>query len=359
MAIVILKQLLPGAREIAKNNLKAVKRDLQNAPRAAAEFIEDYKNGVDTLKAIGSNWWEGYKEDLAAMGINNIGDFAKWTLKCIGVTALVVGGGIFIKAVGTAVFGAVGGFAVTTAGFMAAVTLAPIATTLLQSVISTSNQILNFDINQTDEELYKQLEAKVNSMYGLLGTTVGSALGWLVCGALPNSLAFRYNKAVGVAIAQDLDEDARAELYSNIAQIIRLSSQTLLNSELINRFASTRRELKRNPDSTFGKFFRKVIGEETFRKWGEAGQQAWTIKKNLLDPIIEKEKDPNWKQFKENALEGFSDSCMEASFIVANNLDTYIASQKIARSNMLGKIQHVRIQIGESARNALAAPGTR
>ncbi|PAX48298.1 hypothetical protein [Brunnivagina elsteri] len=356
MPITINRGLLPGFQQIFKNNVKAIKKDIQEAPRKANEFFEDYKNGLDTLKGVGSEWWEMYRQALKEMGINNIGDFAKWTVTCVGTVAAIFGGALIISAVSGAVFGAVGGFALTTAGLMGAVTFAPIFSTLLQSGISTTNQVLNFNINQTDEELYKQLEAKVNSMYGLLGTTVGSALGWLVCGALPNSLAFRYNKAVGTAIAQDLDDDARSELYSNIAQIIRLSSQTLINSELINRFTSTRRELKRNPDSEFGKFFRKVVGEEVFKKWGDANQQAWTIKKNIIDPIIEKEKDPQWKEFKENALEGFSDSCMEASFIVANNLDTYIASQKIARSNILGKIQHVRIQLGESAKEALAPP---
>jgi hypothetical protein len=357
--LVINKNLLPGYLEITKSNLRAIKKEIQNAPRAVGEFVEDYKNGVDILKSIGTEWWIEYKEDLKAMGINNVGDFAKWTLTCIGVTAIVVGGGLVLSVVfsaGGALLGGIGGFAVSTIGLMAAITLQPIVTPLLQSGIQVGGQILNFNINQTDEDLWKQLENKVNGMYGLLGTTVGSAMGWLVCGALPNSVMFRFNKAVGVALAQDLNEEARGELYGYIGQIIRLSQQTLLNSELVNRFTSLRRELKRDPESDFAKFIRSVIGEDTFKNWGKQNQQPWTIKKNIIDKQIEKEKDPQWKQFYENSLEGFTESCMEASMIVANNIDTYIATQKIARTNMLGRVQTVRIRLGESVRDTLYNP---
>jgi hypothetical protein len=347
--LILYKSALPGHAETLRNNLRSAKQEVGKAVRAAGEFFEDWKNGVEILKGISRDWWEGYKEDLAAIGINNIGDFAKWTLKCIGATAGVVFGGLAVKFVlGAGLLGGVGSFAMSTLGFMSAITLQPIVTPLLQSGIQLGGAVLNFNINQTDQELWKQLEAKVNGMYGLLGTTVGSALGWLVCGALPNSVMFRFNKAVAVAVAQDLNEEAKSELYSQIGQIIRLSQQTLINSELINRYTSLRRELKNNPNSDFSKYLRSVIGEETFKKWGKENQQPWTIKKNIVDKAIDSEKDPNWKSFYENTLEGFTESCIEASMLVANNLDTYIASQKIARSNLLGRVQTVRIRLGES-----------
>lgn len=350
MVLTIYKSALPGHGETIRNNLRVTKNQIAKAGRAAQEFFEDWKNGVEILKGISRDWWEGYKEDLRAIGINNIGDFAKWTAKCIAGTAAVVLGGAALKFLFGAggLLGSVGSFAGTTLGFMSAITLQPIVTPLLQSGIQLGGAVLNFNINQTDAELWKQLEAKVNGMYGLLGNTVGSALGWLVCGALPNSVMFRFNKAVAVAIAQDLNEEAKSELYSQIGQIIRLSQQTLINSELINRFTSLRRELKNNPNSDFSKYVRKVIGEETFKNWGKENQQPWTIKKNIIDKAVDSEKDPNWKSFYENSLEGFTESCIEASMLVANNLDTYIASQKIARSNLLGRVQTVRIRIGES-----------
>ncbi|BAZ38683.1 hypothetical protein NIES4101_46230 [Calothrix sp. NIES-4101] len=357
MALTIIRGLLPGFKDLLKSNLNAAQREGKKLAKDAKYLFDEYVEDVKNLKYTLPEFIESYKEDLRAMGINNAGDFAKWTLKCIGVTAFVVLGGkvlsiVFGSGFAGGLIGGVGSFAVNTLGLMSAITLQPVVTPLLQLGIQTTGQVLNFNINQTDEELWKELENKVNGMYGLLGTTVGSALGWLVCGALPNSVAFRFNKAVAVAIAQDLNEEARQELYAYIGQIVRLSAQTLLNSELINRFTSLRRELKRNPESEFSKFVRRTIGEDRFKKWGDANQEAWTIKKNIIDASIAKEQDPQWKQFYENTLEGFTDSCMEASFMIANNMDTYIASQKIARSNMLGRVQTVRIRINEGFRAA-------
>jgi hypothetical protein len=354
MPLVIKKKDLPAYEKMIREN----ERQRRNQEIIAtfsnpSLFFQNWLEGVEILKAEAPGFIESYKEDLRAMGINNVGDFAKWTAKCIGVTAATVFGGLGVKLIVGKVIGGLGAIGGTMLGFFAASSLQPIVTTLFQSAVSTGNQILNFNIMQTDNELYQQIIEKVNGMYGLLGTTVGSAVGWLVCGALPGSIGFRYNKAVATAIAQDLNEDARSELYSYIAQITRLTTQTIINTELVNRFTSLRRELKNNPESTFSKYIRKIIGEERFKKWGDAQQQPWSIKKDVIDAQVAKEKDPNWKQFYENALEGFSDSCIEAGAIVANNLDTYIASQKIARSNTLGKVQTVRIQLGESVRSAL------
>jgi hypothetical protein len=363
MALVIEKDKLPGQQATGINALAGVRflvspsfreRLIDKAGNMWNEYVEDIKALPYTIpEAI-----ESYKDDLRSVGVNNAGDFAKWTLLNIAGAGILIIGAKILSIGGAALWGlgAVGKFAVSTLGIMAAFTAAPMAITFLQQSLQLSGQVINFDINQTDDQLYKQLEQRMNSMYGLLGTAVGSAMGWLVCGALPNSVAFKFNKAVATAIAQDLDEEARQELYSHIGSIIRLSSQTLINTELVNRFTSTRRELKRNPDSAFAKFIRKVIGEERFKKWGDANQQPWTIKKDIIDKQGEKIKDPNWKLFYDNTLEGFSDSCMEASFIVANNIDTYIATQKIARSNTLGKIQTVRIRINEGIANSLRPP---
>jgi hypothetical protein len=363
MALVIQKDDLPGSKAASFNALSAVKYLTSQGYRdrvasTASNLWDEYVEDVKALKYTAPAAWESYKEDLQAIGVNNIGDFAKWTLLNIAGAGLAVLAGKIISIGFSALtgLGAVGNFATTTLGIMSAMTLQPLVSTTLQQGIQVTGQAINFDINQTDEDLWKQLENKVNGMYGLLGTTVGSAMGWLVCGALPNSAMFRFNKAVGVAIAQDLNEEARGELYGYIGQIIRLSTQTVINSEAINRFSSTRRELKRNPDTDFARFVRSIIGEDTFKKWGEKGQQPWTIKKDIIEKNIAKEKDPLWKQFYENTLEGFTESCIEASMIVANNIDTYIATQKIARTNMLGRVQTVRIRLGESVRDTLYKP---
>ncbi|BDA70228.1 hypothetical protein CAL7716_043940 [Calothrix sp. PCC 7716] len=355
LAITIKKDEMRGAKEKVRNNLKigALSKNQQSIVDTAKGMFDDWYNGVQTLQGMGQEWVKEYKEDLKAIGVRNVGDFVKWVgLNIAGAAVAVFSGKLIGMVVGGAV-GALGTFAASTIGFMTAITLQPVVTPILQSGIQATGQILNFNIMQTDDELWKQVEEKVNGLYGLLGTTVGSAMGWLVCGALPNSVMFRFNPAVAAAIAQDLNPDARAEMYGYIAQIVRITSQTVINSEMVNRFTSLRRELKRDPNTDFAKFVRSVIGEENFKKWGDANQQPWTIKKNVIDAQIDKEQDPNWKSFYQNSLEGFTDACIEASFIIANNLDTYIAAQKIARSSTLGRVQAVRIRLGGQVQAAL------
>lgn len=355
LAIEIKKDKLRGAQENQRQNLIIgnLSKQQQDIVKAAKNFADDWLNGVEVLKDMGKEWVDDYKSGLQTLGVNNLGDFVKFVGACIlGSAVLVLGGKILTLAFGGAV-GALGTFAASTLSFMAAITLQPVVTPILQTAIQGTGQILNFNIMQTDEELWKQVEDKVNGLYGLLGTTVGSAVGWLVCGALPNSVAFRFNPAVATAIAQDLNPDARAEMYGYIAQIVRLTSQTIINSELVNRFTSLRRELKRDPDTDFAKFVRSVIGEENFKNWGKDNQKPWSIKKNVIDAQVDKEQDPGWKQFYQNSLEGFTDACIEASFMIANNLDTYIAAQKIARSATLGRVQAVRIRLGAQANAAL------
>lgn len=355
VAITIKKNEMRGAKEKVRNNLRigALSNDQQKIVDTAKGMFDDWYNGVQILQGMGQEWVKEYKSDLKAMGINNVGDYVKFVGACILGSAVAVFSGALIKMVAGSAIGALGTFAASTLGFMTAITLQPVVTPLLQSGIQATGQVLNFNIMQTDNELWKQVEDKVNGLYGLLGTTVGSAMGWLVCGALPNSVMFRFNPAVAAAIAQDLNPDARAEMYGYIAQIVRLTSQTIINSELVNRFTSLRRELKRDPNTEFAKFVRSTIGEENFKKWGDANQKPWTIKKNVIDAQIEKEQDPQWKQFYQNSLEGFTDACIEASFIIANNLDTYIAAQKIARSSTLGRVQAVRIRVGQQVNTAL------
>jgi hypothetical protein len=135
---------------------------------------------------------------------------------------------------------------------------------LVSSTINTTNYVVNFNINASDEELLKQIESKINSFYGLFGAAVGSSLGYLMCGALPGTVAFAFNPAVGALIMRDLDDDARSEIYAQAGSIGRLSFQTLVNAELSRQFMNARRYLKRDQNHPVSKMLKKIMGKKTF-----------------------------------------------------------------------------------------------
>jgi hypothetical protein len=249
----------------------------------------------------------------------------------VGISLVVIGGiGAFSLLAGLGTIGAL------TAGFLAAGAIAFTLTQVVSTIINTTNFVFNFNANASDAELDAAIIAKIESFYGLLGTTVGSSIGYLTCGALPGAIAFAFNPAVGAAIMRDLDDDAKSEIYGHVNQITRLSFQTLVNATLAAKFKSSRRFLKKNPNNPFAKGVKALMGEENWKKWGESNRPSWTIHQDVIEKTIEAIPDKGQRDFFENALEGFADSCMEAGYIVANTLDSQLAAQALMRSATLG-----------------------
>ena len=217
---------------------------------------------------------------------------------------------------------------------------------LLSSTINTTNFIVNFNINASDEELLKQIESRINSFYGLFGAAVGSSLGYLMCGALPGTVAFAFNPAVGALIMRDLDEEARSDIYAQAGAIGRLSFQTLVNAELTRQFMNARRYLKRDPNHPVTKILKNIMGKKTFENWGKSNQPSFTISENVINKSIDDNiKDKGLKQFTEELLENFTEACIESGFLIAQNLDSAIAANVLAQRQIIGKPVEVSIQL--------------
>ncbi len=256
-----------------------------------------------------------------------------------GAIAIAATGGILAIA-GLAGLGTVGALTVSLLGAGA---IYFSVTQIVSIVASTTNFVVNFDVNQTDQQLDQILIQKLESFYGLLGQVVGSSMGYLVCGAIPGALSFAFNPAVGAAIMRDLDDDARSEILGQVNVIARTAFQTMINAELVNRFKSSRRFLKKNPNNPFAKAVRGILGEENWKKWGDANNSSFTIHQNIIEKRIQAIPDKGKREFFEQALEGFADSCLESGYIVANNLDSQLAAQALMRQNLLGRPTDVQI----------------
>jgi hypothetical protein len=252
--------------------------------------------------------------------------------------AIIVGGGAALA--GLASLGTVGALTATMIG---GGVIAISITQVVSLLFGTTNFIINFNVNKTDAEFDAELVSKIEGFYGLLGETVGSAMGYLVCGALPGAIAFAFNPAVGAAIMRELDDDARSEILGSVNQISRSAFQTLINAAIADKFKSTRRALKKDPSNPFSKAVKQLMGEENWKKWGESNNESFTIYTNVIEKRIEAIPDKGKRAFLEEALEGFGDSCMEAGYIVANTLDSQMAAQALMRSATLGNNTDVKI----------------
>jgi hypothetical protein len=256
----------------------------------------------------------------------------------VGASLVIVGGILAISAIAS--LGTIGAL---TASFLLAGAIGFTLTQVVSIVASTTNFVFNFNVNASDAELDAALEAKIESFYGLLGSAVGSSMGYLVCGALPGAVAFAFNPAVGAAIMRDLDDEARDEVFQHVNSISRMAHQTLINATLADKFKSSRRFLKKNPDNIFAKGVKRLMGEENWKKWGESNRPSWTIHQDVIEKRIEAIPDKGQRQFFEEALEEFADTCLEAAHVVANTLDSQMAAQALMRSATLGNPTDVKI----------------
>ncbi|BAZ50511.1 hypothetical protein NIES4103_31270 [Nostoc sp. NIES-4103] len=270
---------------------------------------------------------------------------ARLAIRKVGLIAVTV-----IKSglkLGLRAFGSLKTIGLLTGGLMLAQLAGGLLSTVWSTIVNTTQFIVNFNLNTSDEELDQQLINEINSFYGLLGSAVGSATGYLVCGAIPGSLSFAFNPGVAAAIMRDLDDDARAEVLGHVNNITRRAFQTLINNELRNKFKSTRRFLKKNPDNKFSQFMKKMLGEENWKKWGESNRPSFTITQDVIEKKIEQVPDPGQRQFLENALEEFSDTCMESGFIIANNFDSQLAAYALMQRNIIGRPVDVVIRFDD------------
>lgn len=276
---------------------------------------------------------------------------ARVGLRTIGRLAITIFRSGFAR-LGMSAFGALRSVGLLTAGLMLAQLGMGLLSNIWSAAISTTHFLLNFNLNVTDDELDAQLLASIQGFYGLLGSAVGSATGFLVCGAIPGALSFAFNPGMGAALMKDLDEEGRAEVLGHVNGIARRAFQTLINAEIMNKFKSTRRFLKKNPDNKFAQFMKRILGEENFKKWGDSNRPSFTIAEDVIKKRIDRIPDPGQKQFLENALEEFGDSCMEAGYIVANNFDSQLAAYSLMQRQILGKPVDVIVTFGASDNDA-------
>ena len=75
----------------------------------------------------------------------------------------------------------------------------------------------------------------------------------------------------------------------------------------------------------------RILGPEKAQEikdnWGEQGSKPFTIA-NEVEERIERIESPYWRQFTEEAVEGFLEGCFEIGYVVALSMDQYYVDRK-------------------------------
>lgn len=219
------------------------------------------------------------------------------------------------------------------------------ATALWAAFVSVREFVWNFNWNVTDTEIDAQIKAAWSSFAGLLGGTVGNSVGYLACGVLPGATTFVFNQPLGAYILANVGEEMADEFVANLSLLVQSTFQSAMQSLILWGFKNVRKFLKKNPV-----LVERLLGEKAaglLEAWGEEGSKPWSFA-SALEEKIESIDNVFVRNFVEEFLEEAWDGCVEAGFVVANSIDTFIAQQALMRRQqqelLLGRNRIVEIQ---------------
>ncbi|MDJ0661575.1 MAG: hypothetical protein QNJ42_19120 [Crocosphaera sp.] len=194
--------------------------------------------------------------------------------------------------------------------------------------------IWNFNWNVTDAELDRGIANLKVRIAGQLGATAGNLVGYIACGVIPSIGILVINEPLGLYLLQQVGEEALDEFLSNIRILLRTSLYGLVQSAWITMFKNTRRAAKiatKDPDAPISRLGKRIFGEgfqQAIQQWGEEGSKPWSFaieKERRRDEI----KNPLAKEFWEEFDDEFADACRDASYVIADGLDSWALQQRM------------------------------
>jgi hypothetical protein len=216
--------------------------------------------------------------------------------------------------------------------------------------VSTAQFVWNFNWNISDKEIDTQIANSWTALSGMAGGTLGNLVGYLGCGVLPGAVVFTFNEPLGVHILKNVSEELAEEFLANVANLTRYTFMKATQSLLLWYFKNARKFLKANVD-----FVERVLGSKSadlIKAWGKEDSKPWSFAKAVND-AVESISNEAVKNFVEEFLEEAWEGCVEAGYVVANSVDSFIASEKLKRSQVppLGDNRYVEIQPDRSIEN--------
>lgn len=205
--------------------------------------------------------------------------------------------------------------------------------------------LLNFNWNITDAQLDEQIKQAEIGLYGAAGATVGSGLGYLICGGIPAAAIAVFNKPLAIQVLQDLGEEAGEEIAGQLSNLVRLLAQQAIRITFISIFKNYR-NLLRGAAIGFAKVLAStgLLTKEYVDNADKKRNEPWTFAEAIQERV-EAVKDPKWENFYEELLEEFGEACIEAGYIVASTVDSYFAQQKLANDMYFGQEKTIEILI--------------
>lgn len=209
-------------------------------------------------------------------------------------------------------------------------------------ITSTLQYVWNFNFQMTDKQIDEQINARWEALSGMLGGALGNLVGYLGCGVLPGAVMFAFNEPLGAYVLANVGEEMAEEFLGNVTQIVQYSFQAATESLVLWSFKNIRKMIKNNPDLVRWFFGKKT--DDIVKAWGKEGSEPWSFAL-ATEKAIEKIPNAAVRNFVEEFLEEAWDGCVEAGYVVANSVDSYLAAEKLKQQEMpvLGQQKYVEV----------------
>lgn len=218
------------------------------------------------------------------------------------------------------------------------------AQALWGAIVGTSKAIFNFNWNPSDAQLDNNIKSAFASLAGQAGGFLGKATGYLLCGALPGLVVFAFNEPLGAKLLQNLGEEALPELASSLASLLTALFGATKNSFFAWSHKNFR-TLWRESDSKFKKRLEATgLKKQYVDEALEARNKPFIIRE-MVDKKVEAIKTQSLKNFIENFLEEFDDTCVEAGYVIAGGIDAYAAERSLTQDIGIGRNQNIEVQV--------------
>lgn len=254
-------------------------------------------------------------------------------LKALGIAVGAIAGVAAIFFLAPVIAAGVGAF--LSAGLLVQIGVLLTLSALFAAVMGIVRVIWNFNWAESDKSLDAEIKAAYDGLYGLAGGFLGKSLGFLVCGAIPGAVAFSFNKGMASAIFENLAEEAQEELLSSLSALANATFRSFIQAQLKKQFKSARRYLKKKPNHPLSKILREKMGEKNFKEWGEKEGQTFSLS-NQVEERVENIKDPRLRNFTEEFLEEFADTCSDQLYNTVHTVESYLAAQEMMRRRSSG-----------------------
>ena len=195
-------------------------------------------------------------------------------------------------------------------------------------IVSTVQYIWNFNWQITDKSIDEQIQATFAQLAGVAGGTLGNLIGYLGCGALPGATVLVFNAPLGKYILKNVVEEMAEEFIGNLANLIRLTFVSGMQSLILWGFKNVRKLIKANNDLVRALFGDKAA--DIVKAWGEEGNKPWSFAQ-AVEQKVESIQNKALQNFVEEFLEESWEGCVEAGYVVAGAADTFLAQEKLAQ----------------------------